>query len=165
MTILKTLFENIAQDANVMNMYFKNQSQSENEENTHIEIARFFTEHPSPTDEEVHQFAEETQLTPAEFEEQTYRLLHALLKGVGKHNAVPDSDFDSEQLQSGIEVELEHTDNMVVAKMIAKDHLSEFPDYYTRLRDMESEADREEKEIDDENKTNTNNDMEFSIGI
>lgn len=57
--------------------------------------------------------------------------------GVGKHNDTPDEDFDTEQLAIGIEVEKEHTDNEDIAKAIAKDHLSEIPDYYTRLKAME----------------------------
>lgn len=63
----------------------------------------------------------------------------------------PDSDFDPEQLAMGIEVEKEHvikfTDkgnvkkfkdtDLAKAKEIAKDHLAEIPDYYTRLEAME----------------------------
>jgi hypothetical protein len=49
----------------------------------------------------------------------------------------PDSDFDSEQLQAGIEVEKEHTDDPKKAKEIAKDHLSEDPDYYKKLKKIE----------------------------
>ena len=56
---------------------------------------------------------------------------------VGKHNDVSDSEFDKNELSMGIEVELEHTDSQEIAKCIAKDHLSEFPDYYTFLKRME----------------------------
>ncbi len=49
----------------------------------------------------------------------------------------PDSDYDSEQLKKGIAVEKEHTDNVEIAKVIAKDHLDEFPDYYIELAKME----------------------------
>jgi len=52
----------------------------------------------------------------------------------------PDDDYDPQQLAMGIEVEMEHTDNEEIAKRIAKDHLDEFPDYYTRLAKMEDEA-------------------------
>ena len=52
----------------------------------------------------------------------------------------PDSDYDSEQLKIGIEIEQEHTKNLDKARMIAKDHLDEIPDYYTRLVKMEKEA-------------------------
>jgi len=39
----------------------------------------------------------------------------------------------------GIKVEMEHTDDPALAKIIAKAHLSELKDYYTRLHKMESE--------------------------
>jgi hypothetical protein len=50
--------------------------------------------------------------------------------------------FDPKQLEMGAEVELEHTTDRNVAEKIAKDHLREFPDYYTRLKKMEAEAKR-----------------------
>ena len=59
---------------------------------------------------------------------------------VGKHNDVPDEKFNSLELKKGILIEMEHTDNKEIAKAISKDHLSEIPDYYTRLKKMESEA-------------------------
>lgn len=43
-----------------------------------------------------------------------------------------------DQLEKGSEVEMEHTDDSDIAKEIAKDHLSELPDYYDRLEDIES---------------------------
>ena len=52
----------------------------------------------------------------------------------------PDSNYDSEQLKIGIKIEQEHTKNLDKARMIAKDHLDEIPDYYTRLVKMEEEA-------------------------
>ena len=42
------------------------------------------------------------------------------------------------QLKMGIEVELEHTTDRAVAHEIALDHLNELPDYYTRLKEVES---------------------------
>jgi Protein of unknown function (DUF5661) len=63
------------------------------------------------------------------------------------------SPFDVEQLRIGMNVELEHglhdprtnvsdDDSHVTAK-IALAHLNEFPDYYTRLEQMEEEAKRD----------------------
>ena len=61
--------------------------------------------------------------------------------------------FDVEQLRMGMEVELEHGlqdpatnvtgDDPVVTGKIALAHLTEFPDYYTRLERMEEEAKRD----------------------
>lgn len=62
------------------------------------------------------------------------------LNQIGKHRKVSANKFDPDQLRTGIETELEHTDSEDLAKEIAKDHLSELPDYYTRLKRMESSA-------------------------
>ena len=61
-----------------------------------------------------------------------------------------DAPFDIEQFRMGMNVELEHgshdpqTDvtgsDPVVTGKIALAHLKEFPDYYTRLKKMEAEA-------------------------
>ena len=58
--------------------------------------------------------------------------------------------FDVEQFRMGMDVELEHGthdpetnvtgDDVEVTAKIARAHLNEFPDYYTRLAVMESEA-------------------------
>lgn len=58
--------------------------------------------------------------------------------------------FDTEQFRVGMEVELEHgrqdpgtnvtDDDPVITGKIALAHLNEFPDYYSRLRQMEREA-------------------------
>jgi DNA-directed RNA polymerase alpha subunit len=60
------------------------------------------------------------------------------------------SRFDVGQLRMGMDVELEHgthdpetnvtDDDIVVTTKIARAHLNEFPDYYSRLAVMEAEA-------------------------
>jgi hypothetical protein len=49
----------------------------------------------------------------------------------------PDSDFDKKQLEIGIKHELEHTKDRQIAKEIAKDHLSEDPNYYEKIKKIE----------------------------
>jgi len=44
------------------------------------------------------------------------------------------------EIKMGIEVELEHTDSKETAEEIAMDHLTEMPDYYSRLKIMEKES-------------------------
>lgn len=68
------------------------------------------------------------------------QLVRELSVGIGKHNNVSDDSFDQVQLVIGEKIELEHTDSKVIARSIAKDHLSEIKDYYTRLVKMEREA-------------------------
>ena len=58
--------------------------------------------------------------------------------------------FDLEQFRMGMDVELEHgtrdpqtnvtDDDFIMTAKIARAHLNEFPDYYTRLAKMEAEA-------------------------
>jgi Protein of unknown function (DUF5661) len=62
------------------------------------------------------------------------------------------ASFDVEQFRAGMEVELEHGardpatdvtgDDPILTGKIALAHLNEFPDYYTRLKQMEEETDR-----------------------
>ena len=46
-------------------------------------------------------------------------------------------EYIHDQLSKGIRVEYEHTNNSELASEIALDHLSELPDYYVRLRQVE----------------------------
>ncbi|HYM45062.1 MAG TPA: DUF5661 family protein [Solirubrobacteraceae bacterium] len=60
------------------------------------------------------------------------------------------SPFEVEQFRMGMDVELEHgtqdletnvtDDDVTVTAKIARAHLNEFPDYYSRLAVMEAEA-------------------------
>lgn len=51
----------------------------------------------------------------------------------------PDSDYDSEELETGIEVELRdgHSEDEEIQKSIAKDHLDEDSKYYTKLETID----------------------------
>jgi len=49
-------------------------------------------------------------------------------------------EFEDEQLQKGIKVEMEHTDDKDIAREIALDHLVENPKYYDALEKMEKET-------------------------
>ena len=71
-------------------------------------------------------------------------------KRIGETLRIDWSKFDVEQFRKGIDVELEHglhdpntnvtNDNPIMTGKIALAHLNEFPDYYTRLEEMEEEA-------------------------
>lgn len=58
----------------------------------------------------------------------------------GKADEMTDSDFPKKQMEMGQKVEMEHTGDPKKAREISRDHLEEFPDYYTRLSKMEDEA-------------------------
>lgn len=62
-----------------------------------------------------------------------------LLPG-GKGDDRPDSDFDAAALAEGLRHELEHTKDPAVAKEIAKDHLTEDPQYYKKVAKIEAKV-------------------------
>lgn len=71
-------------------------------------------------------------------------------KNIGEQLGIDWSQFDIEQFRMGMDVELEHgahdiqtnvtNDDALTTGKIALAHLKEIPDYYTRLKKMESEA-------------------------
>jgi hypothetical protein len=56
-----------------------------------------------------------------------------------------DVSFVKNQLKMGISIEHEHTKNKDLATDIALQHLDEIPDYYTRLKKMESSMSKKER--------------------
>lgn len=64
------------------------------------------------------------------------------LADIAHRHGVPLSHIEAEHM-AGIDVELEHTNDKSLAAEIAMDHLWEDPDYYTRLKRMEREAEIE----------------------
>lgn len=79
-----------------------------------------------------------------------FTLNHA--KTIGEQLGICWDKFDVEQFRAGLGVELEHgtadpttdvtNDDPLLTGKIALAHLTEFPDYYTRLAKMEGEAKR-----------------------
>lgn len=61
------------------------------------------------------------------------------LNDIAKKFRIPVKQL-KKQLEKGIKIESEHTDDEDKQKEIAMDHLSEFGDYYDRIEDMEKEA-------------------------
>lgn len=70
--------------------------------------------------------------------------------GLAEKKGVTEKDVDAKQLTMGIKVELEHTKDEAHAAAIALDHLAEMPDYYTRLKQMEQEAETKKSGMGDE---------------
>lgn len=68
----------------------------------------------------------------------------------GEKLGIDWNKFDVDEFRIGMDVELEHggidsltnvtNDDPVATAKIALAHLNEFPDYYTRLKNMETEA-------------------------
>ena len=73
---------------------------------------------------------------------------------IGESIGIDWTKFDTEQFRMGLNVELEHgsrelstnvtNNDEITTGKIALAHLNEFPDYYTRLQKMESQAKEEQ---------------------
>jgi hypothetical protein len=73
-------------------------------------------------------------------------------KRVGEALGIDWSKWDLEQFRMGMDVELEHgtrdphtnvtDDDPMITGKIALAHLNEFPDYYTRLSELEETAEK-----------------------
>ncbi|HAS04613.1 MAG: hypothetical protein PHD14_04895 [Dehalococcoidales bacterium] len=74
-------------------------------------------------------------------------------KEIGEELGIDWTKFDVEQFRMGLDVELEHglvdpqtnvtDDDPILTGKITLAHLNEFSDYYTRLYEMEEEAESE----------------------
>jgi hypothetical protein len=114
------------------------EQEARGEADIHNEIIKWFMQNPSPSDEEAHKFAESLGIDPDKFEEHIYMIIGALVtEGRSKNFS---GNYDPNELKMGIEVEKEHVSSPLIAEKIAKDHLAELPDYYTRLKKMEREG-------------------------
>jgi hypothetical protein len=73
---------------------------------------------------------------------------HKTVEQIAKKHRLNVS-FVKKQLEMGIPIEHEHTGDKDLATDIALQHLDEIPDYYTRLKKMESSAKKEHKKFKD----------------
>jgi hypothetical protein len=73
---------------------------------------------------------------------------HKSVEQIAKKHRL-DVSFVQHQLEMGIPIEHEHTRDKDLATDIALQHLDEIPDYYTRLKKMESDAKKEHKKFKD----------------
>ena len=75
---------------------------------------------------------------------------HKTVEQIAKKHRLEVS-FVKNQLEMGIPIEHEHTRDRDLATDIALQHLDEIPDYYTRLKKMESDAKKHHKKFKDVN--------------
>jgi hypothetical protein len=115
-------------------------------------VSTFFRHNPAPEDAQVHELADAYGTDPHTLEEQVYQLVGNKMKtGADKvpggiADKKTNTDFNAHQIAMGRKVELEHTDSPTIAEEIARDHLEEFPNYYTALDEMENKLKSQKKE-------------------
>ncbi len=70
--------------------------------------------------------------------EEASEMLGSLMnEGLSRERGITSEDVDPAELEAGIEVEMEHTDDPEIAEKIALDHLAEHANYYSALAEME----------------------------
>lgn len=121
---MKQIFEHVLQELKDSSMM-----------NLHEKIIQWFIKNPSPPDSKVHALADQMGIEHDKFEAHIYMILSDLIhEGRSKDFK---GKYDPKELAMGIDVETEHLPYRSIAEKIAKDHLAELPDYYTRLKKME----------------------------
>ena len=126
---------------NYLNELKKVANIKENDENPFNILFNWISElDESPTIEDIYKLAETHDFIKADLENYIYEMIYSFL-GAGKSKKF-NGRYNEEQLNMGIKVEYEHTTSSLLSERIAKDHLAEIPDYYTRLKEMEDEAKR-----------------------
>ena len=114
-------------------------------------IQDFLRSNSNLSDDEFHAFVEDMGVNPHFAEPIAYEMAHKsksaskdIISG-GKADSKPAGDFSPSQMAMRKKVEMEHSNSPALAKEISRDHLEEFPDYYSRLKKMEDEAKKEKK--------------------
>lgn len=111
----------------------------ENEEIQYALSCLFKDKIGNVTDSDIIEFATEHKLTIEMVREAVYGMLKDFFAcGVSNYPHNKDIVYEYEALQKGTQVEYEHTNSKIISTKIAKDHLAEFPDYYTELEKMEN---------------------------
>lgn len=87
----------------------------------------------------------------SDFKSEQEKDLEDALKDQGESQNQPDDKYDLGQLTNGTFVETEHTDDLKAAKEIAKDHLEEDPQYYSKGDFPEEAEEAKDKIVSDEN--------------
>lgn len=104
------------------------------------ELIDFQLENPSATKQDAEVFVKKIYT-----ERGLDKMANTLSKRIAKTFTIKapkisEEDVDPKELERGIEVELEHTNDRELAKMIALHHLDEDPKYYTNLKKVHKES-------------------------
>jgi len=117
--------------ANILNI-----KKAQQEDIAKADVAQTFlayiAKNPDPPDKAIHALADKLGIEHDKFEARIYGILSDVIEH-GKDGPQPDK----KQLAMGIKVESEHTKHTLLAEFIARAHLKEIPDYYSRLKVME----------------------------
>lgn len=114
--------------------------------NITADVIGFLEKNPEPPAIVVRKFIEKSGYDENDVLFEINRLaskyVRFLTKGKSARQGIGEADVDPEQLALGIQIEKEHTDDLLTAKRIALDHLAEGVDYYTHLKRAEEKMEK-----------------------
>lgn len=92
------------------------------------QVAMLFQTKHEVCDKDIQGLAKQLGVAEPVLEEIVYGLLSSIL-----YSPKDKRDLDNEEVRIGTKHEMEHTDNPIIARKIATDHVAERSDYYTIL--------------------------------
>ena len=112
-------------------------------------IIDFFAQTPMPTDQQYHEFAEQQGIDIHAAEQIAYALAgkYVMFLRGGKSQGFDPNSVDPKTIEQGMQVESEHTPDPASQKKICLDHISEMPDYYDRLVQMEGNTGEQKQAV------------------
>ena len=103
------------------------------------EVLLFFRENPSASRQDLLALDKALGVTKDEIENLEFELCKALCSKIGKHVNHGEEAVDKDELEKGVQHEMEHTNDQYIARLIVLDHLYEIPDYYTQLEKIDKD--------------------------
>ena len=99
------------------------------------DVIKFLKKHPSPRDEVFHEWAEENGFNVHKAEAVAYKIISDLVTK-GRSKGKTPSNVDKVDQARGVDIEKEHTPNMLIRQKIRNDHNEEFKQYYDKRRGL-----------------------------
>lgn len=103
------------------------------------EVLLFFRENPSASRQDLLALDKALGVSKEEIENLEFELCKALCSKIGKHVNHGEETVDKDELEKGVQHEMEHTNDQYIARLIVLDHLYEIPDYYTQLEKIDKD--------------------------
>lgn len=110
-------------------------------------ILELFKNKENISNKDIINWAKKEGYSELEVEDTVCEILSDFLSvGKAKEEDIRKKDVNKKELEDGKKVEMEHVEDDQLAEKIALDHLAEIPDYYNRLKKMEEQAKKPNKE-------------------
>ena len=106
-------------------------SESKGKSPTEEQVIKFLQKNPSPKDEVFHEWAEENGFNVHKAEAVAYKIISDLVTK-GRSKGANPQGVSSADAKRGVEIEAEHTPNMLIRQKIRNDHDTEFKKYYDK---------------------------------